>query len=481
MTPALVLALQHGAEAAGDPVFSAGDILWRIGLALALVFANGFFVASEFALVGARKTRIEALVRSGSRSAVIARGAIERLDHYLSATQLGITLASLGLGWVGESTLAAIFIQAFGGMGEPWNLIASHLVAGTIAFTIITVLHIVLGELAPKSIAIMKPEETSLWTAGPLIAFSKLLAPFIWSLNGLANALLRSFGLVAPHESERVHRPEEIGMIVQQSSEHGQLGEEPGEMIRGVIELSQTMAGQVMTPRINVVALPETAGVDEAADLILNEGHSRVPVFRETIDNVVGVVIARDVWRAQRQGKSDLGPVIRPVNFVPDSKPIEQLLPQMQQMGVQLVVVVDEFGGTAGICTMEDLVEEIVGEIRDEHEIEPPEIQQGPEGEIIVSGSAEISSLNDEFDLELPEEDYTTVAGYVMGDLGRIAEEGDVVAFQGGSFRVLAMDGRRIVELEMELSTAEAAEPADAAGKEDAGAEEKAGSPRDER
>src|SRR5688500_15110276 len=292
MLGALIQAAHDTAGA--EPVMSAGDIVWRISLAMLLVLANGFFVASEFALVGARKTRIEALVRAGSKPAIVARNAINRLDHYLSATQLGLTLASLGLGWVGESTLAAIFIQVFGGLGDPWDVVASHLVAGTIAFAIITVLHIVLGELMPKSIAIMKPEKTSLWTAPALVVFSKILAPFIYTLNGLANWLLGLFGLEAPHESERVHRPEEIDMIVQQSSEAGQLAQEPGEMIRGVIELSETTAGEVMTPRIAIVALSQAASVQEAAELILEEGHSRVPVFTDTIDNITGVVIARD-------------------------------------------------------------------------------------------------------------------------------------------------------------------------------------------
>ena len=431
---------------------SVGEILIRIAIALALVLANGFFVAAEFALVGARKTRIEAMVRAGSKPAIIARNAIGRLDHYLSATQLGITLASLGLGWVGESTLAAIFIQTFGGMGEPWDVVASHLVAGTIAFSIITVLHIVLGELMPKSVAIMKPEATTLWTAPPLVLFAKILAPAIYLLNGLANKLLGMFGLTAPHESERVHRPEEIEMIVQQSSEHGQLAQEPGEMIQGVIELSETTAGEVMTPRIDMVAIPADASLAEAVDIMLSEGHSRVPVFRDSIDDIVGVVIARDVWRAQVHGELSLAPLVRPINFVPDSKPIIELLPMMQRLGVQLVIVVDEFGGTAGVVTLEDVVEEIVGEIRDEHDVEPPGIELGDDGRVFISGGLAVSELNDEFDLDLPEEDYTTVAGYVMGLLGRIALVGDEVPFPAGEFRVTEMEGRRIERLELVIT-----------------------------
>src|SRR5688572_18428451 len=217
-------------------------IVWRLALALVLVLANAFFVAAEFALVGARRTRIDALAEQGSRRARIAREAIRNLDHYISGTQLGITLASLGLGWVGESTIAVIIRQAFDGLPPPWNVIATHGVAGTIAFILITFLHIVLGELAPKSLALLFPETTSLWTAGPLIGFSRLLGPFIALLNGSANLLLRAVGLRAPTEVERVHRPEEIELLLTQSYEHGLLSEEPVEMIRGVFDLSETTA-----------------------------------------------------------------------------------------------------------------------------------------------------------------------------------------------------------------------------------------------
>ena len=265
MDPILLAQVAHDAAAA-EPHLSVGDILWRVGLALALVLANGFFVAAEFSLVGARRTRIEALVRTGSRSAVIARNAINHLDHYLSATQLGITLASLGLGWVGESTLAAIFIQTFGGLGEPWDVIASHLVAGTIAFAIITVMHIVLGELAPKSLALLFPERVSVWTAAPLIAFARIFSPFIIVLNGSANLLLRAVGLRQPHEAERVHRPEEIEMLLRKTQEHGLMAQEPAEMIRGVFDLSETTAAEVMTPRTGMVAIPITATIEEIAD-----------------------------------------------------------------------------------------------------------------------------------------------------------------------------------------------------------------------
>src|SRR5690606_8118511 len=379
-------------------------IAWRLALALLLVLANAFFVAAEFALVGARRTRIDALAEEGSRRAKLARTAIQNLDHYISGTQLGITLASLGLGWVGETTIAVIIRQAFDGLAPPWNAVAAHGVAGTIAFSLITFMHIVLGELAPKSLALLFPEKTSMWTAGPLIGFSRLLGPFIALLNGSANLLLRALGLRAPTEVERVHRPEEIELLLTQSYEHGLLSEEPVEMIRGVFDLSEAAAAAVMTPRTEVVSVSMDATLEDVAVVITEAGHSRIPVYRESLDQVLGVGLAREVWRALRLGTPNaLADLIRPVPFVPDSKPVEDLLREMQAERTHIAVVVDEWGGTAGIVTFEDLIEEIVGEIRDEHEEEPPPIEE-KDGEVLVSGGFSIAELNDLYDLSLPEQ-----------------------------------------------------------------------------
>lgn len=434
-----------------DTALSAGGIIWRLSLALFLVLANAFFVAAEFALVGARRTRIEAMAEAGNTRARLARNAISHLDHYISGTQLGITLASLGLGWVGENTLATIIIQVFDGLPPPWDAIATHTIAGVLAFAIITFLHIVLGELAPKSLALLFPEATSLWTAGPLIGFSKVLSPFIAALNGTANLLLRLVGLRAPTEVERVHRPEEIEMLVTQMYEQGALAEEPVEMIRGVFDLSETTAVEVMTPRTEIVAVPVDASVDQAAEVILEAGHSRIPVYDGSLDRIVGVILAREVWRAQRDGQQSIAELIRPLPYVPDSKDIEGLLREMQEQRVHMAVVVDEFGGTAGIVTLEDLVEEIVGDIRDEYEVEPPAIEEVETGEILVNGSVTIFDLNERYALALPVDEYTTVAGYVMARLGHIPNVGEEVQFPGGLLRVVAMEGRRVDRLALEL------------------------------
>lgn len=432
------------------------EVAWRLGIAVLLVVANGFFVAAEFAFVGARRPRIEAMAEAGNRRAVLANHAIRHLDHYISATQLGITLASLGLGWVGESTLASVFIGIFHTLPAPFDVLATHAVAGTLAFALITVMHIVLGELAPKSVALLLPEETSLWTAGPMILFARVFTPFIWVLNGLANALLRAMGMQPASELESVHRPEEIEMLLNQSYESGLMGREPVEMIRGIFDLSETNAGEVMTPRTEIIALPADATLEEAAELILAQGHSRIPVYDDSLDHILGVVLARDVWRAQRDGRSDtLAGMTRPIPFVPDSKSVEDLLQDMQADRVHMAVVVDEFGGTAGLVTLEDLVEEIVGEIHDEHEVARLEILETGEGQALISGSVLVTDLNERFDLDLPDTDYTTVAGYIMGRLGRVARRGDVVEIGGGRLRVLTMDGRRIARLVLALDLAD--------------------------
>jgi CBS domain containing-hemolysin-like protein len=433
-----------------EATLGVASIIWRLSVAILLVLANGFFVAAEFALVGARRTRIDALAASGVRRAKMASFAIRHLDHYISGTQLGITLASLGLGWVGESTIAVLISSLFAGLAPPFDVIATHAVAGTIAFAIITFMHIVLGELAPKSVALLFPETTSMWTAGPLIVFSKVFTPFIAILNGTANRLLKSVGLQAPTESARVHRPEEIEMLLTQSFEHGLLREEPVEMIRGVFHLSETAASEVMTPRTEVIALSADMAIDAAADFILSEGHSRYPVYEESIDRVIGVILARDVWKAQREGVTKLREIVREVPFVPDTKPVEQLLRDMQAEQTHMAVVIDEFGGTAGIVTIEDLVEEIVGEIQDELDEASPEFIES-DGRIEFRGNTPIFELNDRYGLSLPDEDYTTVGGFVFGRLGRVARVGDEVTMPGGILKVLAMKGRRVERLALRL------------------------------
>jgi CBS domain containing-hemolysin-like protein len=436
------------------PDLTFGQIGIRLGIALLLVAANGFFVAAEFALVSSRRTRIDEWAEKGDGKAGLVRKMLEDLNLYLSASQLGITLASLALGWVAESTIAAVLIQVFDELPSPWNVLAAHTVAGTIAFVVITFMHIVLGEQAPKTLAITTPEETARWTAPLLYVFTRVLRPFIAGLNASSNLTLRIFGLKPVNEAERVHRPEEIEILVAQMHEFGHLAHEPVEMIRGVFDLSETTAAEVMTPRTQIMAAANTVSAEELENLLVDSGHSRLPVYEGSVDHIIGVVLARDFWRARRDRRQwNLANLIRAVPFVPETKDLEHLLREMQREGTHIAIVLDEYGGTAGLVTVEDVLEQIVGEIADEHEVQREEIHEEEDGRVLLAGRVLVADVNERFELELPEDEYTTVAGYVMGTLGRIAAEGDTVEFPGGQFRVASMSGRRVELIEMVLAS----------------------------
>lgn len=426
-----------------------GSLILKIGLVILLVLANAFFVAAEFALVGSRRTRLEAMIRRGDTKAKLAKKALLHLDKYISATQLGITLASLGLGWIGEPAIAGNLERAFAGVPEPWNAVATHGVASAIAFTIITFLHIVLGELTPKALALMYPEDTSRWVAGPLIVFTIATNPFIWILNGTANFTLRLLRLRTPGEHERVHSPEEIQMLVEQSRKAGQIEKSGARMLAGVFEFSDKTAREVMTPRTQMVVLHETDSLAEAADQIAAAGRSRYPVYRESLDDITGIVHAKDVLAGLRSTKPvALASLARPVHFVPGARQVEDVLADMKLRKVHMVIVLDEFGGTAGLVTMEDLLEEIVGQIEDEYD--RPGRQAGTalaRGATVFPGSAELGEVSERTAEPLESDDYTTIGGYVFGRLGRLPKVGDRVEMKSGSFEVTAMEGRRVGEI----------------------------------
>jgi CBS domain containing-hemolysin-like protein len=426
---------------------SLASLLWRGLAVLVLVAANAFFVAAEFALVASRRTRIEALAREGDTQAKLVLKAIQSLDRYISATQLGITLASLGLGWIGEPAVASVFQGLFQGWPSPFDLIATHGVASAIAFALITVLHIVLGELAPKSLAILHPEATSRWVVAPLIGFTIATNPFIWLLNGAANATLRVFGMRAPTESERVHRPEEIVMLVKRSQESGHMARQDVRLIEGVFEFSEKTARDVMTPRTDVIALEETLTVEEAAKRIGDAGRSRYPVYGESADDVIGVIHAKQILATLGNAKyQKLKAIVSEPLFVPGSREVEDLLTDMKRAKRHMAIVVDEYGGTAGIVTMEDLLEEIVGEIYDEYDgAEAPPSPAGEER--TLPGNMEIDEANEKFGLGIETDQFQTVGGFVFGTLGRLPKEGDVVPVNDARLEVLKMDKRRVAML----------------------------------
>ena len=424
-----------------------------IGLGLiaiiALVLLNAFFVAAEFALVGSRDTRLREMANAGDRKAALARKTVAHLDRYISATQLGITLASLGLGWIGEPALAGAIERFFLWLPDSLSAIATHTVAVAIAFSIITALHIVLGELVPKALAILFPERVSAWLAAPLIGFAWTLHIPISLLNGAANGLLHLVGVRVPSEHERLHSPEEIRMLVEESKVGGQLEQDDAELLAGVFEFSEKQAEDVMTPRTKIMALTDEQTVDEAAEEVAKTGRSRYPVIAESLDEIVGVVHSKDLLGALRTDPNQsVRAVMRDPMFVPNTREVEDVLADMKRLKTHMAVVLDEYGGTAGIVTMEDLIEEIVGEIYDEHD---PDIAQhkSPADALLIDGSMEVADFNEEQGMALDNEDYTTIGGYLFGQLGRLPKAGDRVVVDGRIMEVAEMEGRRVGKIRM--------------------------------
>ncbi|HEX9895701.1 MAG TPA: hemolysin family protein [Gemmatimonadales bacterium] len=418
------------------------SIVLRLAVVLALVLANAFFVAAEFALVGSRRTRLEELAQAGSRGAALARRAVEHLDRYISATQLGITLASLALGAVGEPFLARLVEAGFDGLPDPFDAVATHSVAVAIAFGFITLLHIVLGELVPKAMALLHPERVSEWVAAPLMGFTWVMAAPIAVLNRTANLVLRIFRIREPTAHERVHSPEEIRMLVEQSQEGGSLGQEDARLLEGVFEFSEKTAEDVMTPRTQMVVLDADDSVETAADTIARAGRSRYPVYRETLDDVVGVVHAKDVLTALRDRPGiTVRSIMRQPLFVPGTREVEDVLADMKRLKVHLALVLDEYGGTAGLVTMEDLLEEIVGPIYDEHDRPAAPVATDAR---LLDGSMSITEFNGEYDANLDDTDYTTLGGFLFGHLGRLPKPGDRVEVPPFAFEIAAMEGRRV-------------------------------------
>jgi CBS domain containing-hemolysin-like protein len=396
--------------------------------------------------VASRRTRIEAMIRRGDAKAKRVRTVILALDRYISATQLGITAASLGLGWVGEPAIAGTISELFAVLPAPLGTILTHGVASAVAFAIITFLHIVLGELAPRAVALLYPERTSRWLVAPLMAFTVATNPFIWFLKTSANLTLRLFGLQAPKELEHLHSADELRMLVEQSHKAGKLDRDDARLLTGVFEFSEKNAREVMTPRTQMVAIPVGASLEDAADRVAAAARSRYPVYRGSLDDIAGIVHAKDVLAALRAPAppADLAPLVRPAHFVPGTREVEDVLADMKLLKTHMAIVLDEFGGTAGLVTMEDLLEEIVGQIEDEHDRSPGPGIAVPDDSPACQGSEDIDEISRRLGLNLSSEDYTTLGGYIFGALGRLPRPGDRVTVAGGNFEVLAMEGRRV-------------------------------------
>jgi len=424
-------------------------VLGRLSAIVVLVLLNGFFVGAEFALVRSRRNRLEAMVRTGDRLARVALRASSNISGLLPASQLGVTLSSLALGWMAQSAMTDVLASLPAGAVIP----ARVTIAAIIAFAAASYVHVVFGELVPKAAALNHPERMAKWLVPPLVLFASLTRPLVWIINRTSNFMLRLFGLHALPGEDSVHSPDELRILVEQAQEGGAIEAQDADMIDAVLEFSEKNASDVMTPRTEVAAFALEASLDDVLMTVEDRGYSRYPVYEDSIDNIVGLVLTKDILieAVRRRNEFSLQAVMRPVHMVPGSREVEDVLADFKRLKEHMAVVLDEFGGTAGVVTMEDLLEEIVGEILDEYDdpAEKPVETRG--GETIVPGSTHISDLNERFALEVPDEDYTTIGGYVFGTLGRLPAPGDHVTAGGAIFTVREMDGRRIETLAVDL------------------------------
>ena len=426
-----------------------------------LVLANGFFVASEFALVGVRRSRIETLAEGGSRPARRLLGLLDNLNAYISATQLGITMASLALGWIGEPVVAHMLEAPLKGHVSEAAL---HTISFAVAFTIITFLHIVLGELAPKTMALERAERVSLAVAWPLYAFYKVFQWPIRLLDWAGTRTVRLFGLHPSQDHASVYTEEELRHLIGVSQKSGHIRDEERQLIDRVFEFSDAEVREAMVPRTQVEALPVTATLDEARAAFRATGYSRLPVYRERLDDVVGLLFRKDLDMGQVAAEDfALERLVHPPLFIPATAGLGAALKQMQSARVHLAFVLDEHGGLEGILTLEDLLEEIVGEIDDEYDEETrSRCVEQPDGTFLLDGMLAVRDANRQFGLELPEEGrYTTLAGFLMAQTGRILGPGDSVEHGGAVFRVERVERRRIRWVRLTPPPPAAAETAD--------------------
>ncbi|MBK8810196.1 MAG: HlyC/CorC family transporter [Acidobacteria bacterium] len=426
-----------------------------------LVLGNGFFVASEFALVAVRKSRIEALVAEGDKSAERLLSLLNNLNAYISATQLGITLFSLGLGWVGEPAIAALLDPLLIRTGEATGMtfLASgavlHTISFTIAFSLITFLHIVFGELAPKTMALELSERVALIIAIPMQIFYKVFFPFIRLLDWTGTKTVRLFGLRVSDEHGSSYTEDEIRQLVRVSHESGHLNAEERRLIDKVFEFSETTVREAMVPRTAIVAIPFTSSLEQIARLFRQHGYSRLPVFRDSLDDIAGFIHSKDLMPFLLRPKLfKLEKVLQKPVYVVDTARLEDVLRQMQREKFHFGFVVDEHGGVEGIITLEDLLEEIVGDISDEHDEEVNEqIQPVGDDAYVLDGGLAVRDLNKRLAMNLPVSDgYTTIAGFLMSESGEILSEGDIVPFNGHVFKIEKVEKRRILKVRMEKS-----------------------------
>ncbi|NDV95325.1 HlyC/CorC family transporter [Dysgonomonas sp. 521] len=426
------------------------DIVISILITLLFVFLNGFFVAAEFAIVKVRSSQLELKAQAGSHAAALSKRIVSHLDAYLAATQFGITIASLALGWIGEPVVSKIIKELIG----LFNIELAPSVLSTVslvtAFVIITILHIVLGELAPKSLAIQRSEQTTLAVAYPLHAFYWICRPFIWLLNGIANLVLKLVGLHTVTEQE-AYSSDELRYLVDQAKESGNVDSAEFDIIQNAFDFSERTARQIMVPRTQVVAIDVNDYDEKTLEFVIEEGYSRIPCYEDNIDNTIGIVHLKDILKKMRiNGSVDIRSIIRPVSFTPETKRVGQLLKEFQVKHQQIAMVLNEYGGVEGVISMEDILEELVGEIQDEYDNEIPFVEQTGENTYSVIATAAISDINDELPHPIDKDkQYDTLAGYLIDKFGRIPNTHDKLEAEDYQFTVVKKNKTTIVVVQL--------------------------------
>lgn len=428
----------------------------KILLALFLVLLNGFFVAAEFSIVKVRYSQIQLKAAEGNQLAKHSEHIIKHLDEYLSATQLGITLASLALGWVGESAMHHIIEKAFVNMNLMVDQSTITTVSLVISFLIVTVMHIVFGELIPKSIAIRKAEPTTMAIAVPLRVFYTVFKPFIWTMNQMSNAFLRLIK-IHPASDQEIHSTEELQLLVKQSADSGEIQEENYEIIKNAFDFTDHSAKQIMVPRQNILSIDIEDSIDEIISQIMESGYSRIPVYEDSIDNIIGIFYTKEIIReyVKRRDEMDhevLRSLMRDPFFVVGSKKISDLMKVFQQKKQHLAIVIDEFGGTEGIITLEDILEELVGEIQDEEDDEEKIVDCVGENIYWVQATQPLDEINEHLpsSLALSEEgEYNTLAGYILHELENIPEENEEFDLGDYHFKILKMNNKSVEVVEL--------------------------------
>ncbi|MFN7929697.1 MAG: hemolysin family protein [Blastocatellia bacterium] len=430
------------------------NVIFKLLVVLLIVLANAFFVAVEFALVSVRRSKIEVLASNGKRSAKALLRALDHLDEMISATQFGITIASLALGWIGEETIAhlvaPLLVQT---LPESWAAVAAHGAASIVALAIVTYLHLVIGEYVPKALAIEYSDRFGLLVAQPMEWFYRTFKPFIWIINKSGLTVLRLLGIKSQMGHQAAYTDEEIRHLINVSHQSGTIEADERTLIHNVFNFADLAAREIIIPRTQVAAIEEAASFEEVVRAFQNSGFSRLPVYRDKFDNVVGILHHKDVMQFVFAPQDfDLKAKIHPPFFIHAAARLVDVLQKMQREHLHLAIVVDEHGGVEGILTLEDLLEEIVGEIEDEHdETVAAKIRPRNDGSYILDGGLTVREANREFNLQLPEsDDYTTLAGFLIAREGRLLAEGDTVTYNGFRFIVERINQRRIARVRMQ-------------------------------